>query len=155
ITLAEAGLAAEIVWVDLATGRAADGADLRAINPKGQVPTLVLDDRAVLTEVVAIVQYLADRAPARRLAPPPATFERYRLQEWLNFIAGELHKTIGVHLIIGPRLDPGAAEPLGRLARRLLPARFDHVAQALDGRSFLIGERFTVADAYLVNMLIW
>jgi len=155
ITLAEAGLAAELVWVDLATKRAADGTDLGTLNPKGQVPTLVLDDRAVLTEVGAILQYVGDQVPAQPLVPPPASFERYRLQEWLSFIAGELHKTLGLLLITAPGFDPAGAEPARRLADHLLPARLDHLARALGDGSFLMGEYFTVADAYLCNMLIW
>lgn len=155
VALAEAGLDAEIVWVDLQTKQAADGVDLRTLNVKGQVPTLVLDDRAVLTEIGAILQYLGDQVPARPLVPPPASFERYRLQEWLSFIAGEIHKTLGVLLITAPSFDPAGAEVTRRLAHHLLPARLDHIARALDGRSFLMGEYFTVADAYLFNMLIW
>jgi glutathione S-transferase len=155
VALAEAGLEADVHWVDLATKRTPDGADLAALNPKGQVPTLVLCDRSVLTEVGAILQYVGDRVPARQLVPPPASFERYRLQEWLSFIAGELHKTIGVLLIEAPRLDPAGADTTRRLARHRLPQRFDHVARALARGSFLMGEYFTVADAYLFNMLIW
>lgn len=155
IVLAEADLTAEIVWVDLAIGRTADGSDLSALNPKAQVPTLLLDNRAVLTETSAILQYLGDRVPCRQLVPPPASFERYRLQEWLNFVSSELHKTLDLLLILPPRLDPGGADDARRLADRLLPARLDHVARTLDGRSFLMGEYFTVADAYLFAMLIW
>jgi glutathione S-transferase len=155
VALAEAGLEVTVVWVDLKTRRAEDGIDLRSLNPKGQVPTLLLDDRAALTEVGAILQYVGDRVPALPLVPPPASFERYRLQEWLSFIAGELHKTLGVLLITAPSFDPAGAEAARRLALHLLPARLDHVAQALDGPSFLMGEYFTVADAYLFNMLIW
>ena len=155
VALAEAGLEAETVWVDLKTKRAEDGTDLRTLNPKGQVPTLVLCDRAVLTEVGAILQYVGDRVPALPLVPPPASFERYRLQEWLSFIAGELHKTLGVLLITAPTFEPAGADAARRLAQHLLPARLDHVARALDGGSFLMGAYFTVADAYLFNMLIW
>lgn len=155
VALAEAGLDAEIVWVDLKTKRAADGIDLGVLNPKGQVPTLLLDDRAVLTEIGAILQYIGDRVPALPLVPPPASFERYRLQEWLSFIAGEIHKTLGVLLITGPALDPAGTDVTRRLAHHLLPARLDHLARALEGGSFLMGEYFTVADAYLFNMLIW
>jgi glutathione S-transferase len=155
IILAEADLPAEIVWVDLATRRAEDGSDLSALNPKAQVPTLLLDDRAVLTETSAILQYLGDRARGRQLVPPPASFERYRLQEWLNFISTELHKTLDLLLILPPLRDPESAGGARRLADRLLPARLEHVARTLEDRSFLMGEYFTVADAYLFAMLIW
>ena len=155
VALAEAGLGAEIVWVDLKTKRTADGTDLTRLNPKGQVPTLVLDDRAVLTEIGAILQHIGDRVSALPLVPPPASFERYRLQEWLSFIASEIHKTLGVLLITAPILDPAGSDVTRRLAYHLLPARLDHVARALDGGSFLMCEYFTVADAYLFNMLIW
>ncbi|HEV2678241.1 MAG TPA: glutathione S-transferase N-terminal domain-containing protein [Aliidongia sp.] len=155
VALAEAGLAADVVWVDLKTKQAQDGSDLRTLNPKGQVPTLVLDDRAVLTEVGAILQYVGDRVPGLPLVPPPASFERYRLQEWLSFIAGEVHKTLGVLLITGPAFDPTGADATRRLAQHLLPPRLDHIARTLDRGSFLMGEYFTVADAYLFNMLIW
>ncbi|GGF33257.1 glutathione S-transferase [Aliidongia dinghuensis] len=155
LALAEAGLNVETRWVDLATKRAQDGTDLTTLNPKGQVPTLVLDDRAVLTEVGAILQYVGDQASGRQLVPPATSFERYRLQEWLSFVAGELHKILSVLLIIAPTVDPAGAESARRLARHLLPQRFGHVARALSTGSFLMGEYFTVADAYLFNMLIW
>lgn len=155
IALAEAGLAADTIWVDLASRSADDGTDLRAVNPKGQVPVLALGDGAVLTEAAAILQYVGDRKPARQLVPPPATFERYRLQEWLNFIATELHKTLDLLLILPPMLDPATVEPARALSRQLIPDRFATVARALDTRSFLLGEYFTVADAYLYAMLIW
>jgi glutathione S-transferase len=155
IALAEAGLAAETRWVDLASRRTDEGIDLAAVNPKGQVPVLALCNGSVLTEAAAILQYVGDRKPRLPLAPPPATFERYRLQEWLNFIATELHKTLDLLLILPPMLDATTVEATRRLARQLLPGRFATVAQALDTRSFLLGEYFTVADAYLYAMLIW
>jgi glutathione S-transferase len=155
LALAEAELPVEIVWFDLATRRTSDGSDLAALNPKLQVPTLVLDDRAVLTEVGALLQYIGDQVPCRQLVPPPASFERYRLQEWLSFLAGEVHKPIDLLLIVGPGADPAMVEPGRRLAQRLLPPRFDHVARALARGSFLMGDYFTVADADLFALLIW
>lgn len=155
VALAEAGLKAETRWVDLAARRCDDGTDLFSINPKGQVPVLALDSGSVLTEATAILQYVGDAKPKRLLAPPAATFERYRLQEWLNFIATELHKTLDLLLILPPMLDPATVEAGRSLARRLVPERLETVARTLDTRSFLLGEYFTVADAYLYAMLIW
>jgi len=153
--LAEAELPVEIVWVDLATKRTSDGSDLAALNPKALVPTLVLDDRAVLTEIGACLQYIGDQKPGRQLVPPPAAFERYRLQEWLSFLAGEIHKPLGLLLINGPSIDPAGAEGQRRLAQHLLPPRLDHVARALAPGGFLMGDYFTVADCYLFTTLIW
>ena len=93
IALREAGLSFDMMKVDLSTKRTADGADFKAINPKGYVPVLQLDDGSVLTEGPAIVQYIADQAPASKLAPAAGTLERYRLMEWLNYITSELHKS--------------------------------------------------------------
>jgi len=155
VALAEAGLDTPTHWVDLATKRAEDGTDLARLNPKAQVPTLVLDDRPVLTEVGAVLQYVGDQVPGRQLVPPSGSFERYRLQEWLSFIAGELHKTIGLLLISAPGFEPEGAGMPRRFALHLLPARFDHIARALSSGSFLMGAYFTVADAYLFNMLLW
>lgn len=155
LALAEAELPVDIVWVDLVTKRTSDGSDLAALNPKLQVPTLVLDDRAVLTEIGASLQYVGDRKPCRQLAPPPAAFERYRLQEWLSFVAGEIHKPLAILLIAAPSLDPAGVDGQRRLARHLLPSRLDHVARTLGQGSFLMGEYFTVADCYLFTTLIW
>jgi len=95
IVLSEAGIKADLEQVDLKTKKTKSGADFTAVNPKGQVPTLVLDSGQTLTEGPAIVQYLADQKPQSGLAPQAGTFERYRLQEWLNYITSELHKSFG------------------------------------------------------------
>lgn len=149
IVLREAGLEFEIERVDFKTKHTKSGADFNAVNPKGYVPTLVLDDGQVLTEGPAIVQYLADRKPEAGLAPANGTMERYRLQEWLNFISTELHKAFS------PLFSPAAPEEWKKLVRETLGKRFDHVVKQLEGKPFLLGEHFSVADAYLFTVLKW
>jgi len=149
IALREAGLAFELVKKDLHSQALADGSDFRAINPKGYVPALMLDDGQILTEGPAIVQYIADRAPEKKLAPPAGTMERVRLQEWLNYITSELHKTFS------PLFNKQASEDWKAAARALLDRRIDTVAKALEGRSFLMGDAFSVADCYLFTVLNW
>jgi glutathione S-transferase len=149
IALREAGLSFDLVKKDLHSQTLADGSDFRAINPKGYVPALVLDDGQILTEGPAIVQYVADRAPEKKLAPPAGTMERVRLQEWLNYITSELHKTFS------PLFNKQASEDWKAAARALLDRRIDYVAKALEGRQFLTGDTFTVADCYLFTVLNW
>ncbi len=149
IVLREAGLPVELVKVDLKTKRFGDDADFRTVNGKGQVPTLELDDGQRLTEGPAIVQYLADRVPEAGLAPAAGTMERYRLQEWLNFITAELHKSFT------PLFDPASEETLKARVRERLAGRFDWIVQQLAGHDYLLGSRFTVADAYLFVILGW
>ncbi|MBM3391276.1 MAG: glutathione transferase GstA [Betaproteobacteria bacterium] len=149
IALREAGLPFELVKKDLTSKTLADGSDFRAINPKGYVPALALDDGQVLTEGPAIVQYIADRAPEKGLAPPAGTMERVRLQEWLNYITSELHKTFS------PLFNKQASEDWKDAARKLLDRRIDYVAKALEGRNYLMGETFSVADCYLFTVLNW
>ena len=147
ITLREAGLAFELVRVDLRAHKLHDGSDFYAINPKGYVPVLELDDGARLTEGAVIDQYVADRKPESKLLPPAGTMERYRVQEWLNFIAAEVHKAFGP--LFGNDEAPKEA------ARARVGKRLDFVAKALESRPYLMGDTFTVADAYLYNMLRW
>ncbi len=147
ITLQETGLPVELVRVDLRAHKTQDGSDYYAINPKGYVPSLRLDDGTVLTEGAVIAQYIADQRPEAKMIPPPGTLDRYRVQEWLNFIATEIHKTF--HPLFG-----GSDEAKER-ARATLSKRFDLVAKALDGHPYLVGDAFSVADAYLFNMLTW
>jgi glutathione S-transferase len=149
IVLREAGLPFTLEKVDLDSKTTASGADFYQVNPNGYVPALELDDGEVLTEGPAIVQYLAERVPARELAPPAGSRERVRLQEWLNFISTELHKGFG--LLFVPDL-PAATQAMvkERLAKRL-----DVTAARLDGKPFVMGETFTVADAYLFVVLSW
>lgn len=149
IALREAGLDAEYERVDLRTKKTASGQDLAAINPKGQVPTLQLDDGTTLTEGPAVVQYIADRAPGSKLAPPAGSIERYRLMEMLNFITTELHKGFS------PLFKPDTPEDYKQIARRNLEARLDAVAGMLEGKPYLLGQDFTVADGYLFVILSW
>ena len=149
IVLREAGFAFELERVDFKTKRTKSGADFNAINPKGYVPTLVLDDGQILTEGPAIVQYLADRKPEAGLAPKNGTMDRYRLQEWLGFISTELHKSFS------PLFNKAAPEEWKTLVRETLGKRLDHVARQLEGKPYLFGEAFTVADAYLFTVLAW
>lgn len=149
ITLLEAGLPATLVKVDTKTHKLASGEDFYAINAKGYVPVLELDDGRRLTEGPAIVQYLADRNPASRLAPAADRFERYRLQEWLNFITSELHKQFGPFFVA---TTPVEYKPI---LRDKLSLRLDWLAGQLDGRDYLMGRQFTVADAYLYTILRW
>ena len=148
IVLNEAGLAYELEKVNLGKHRTAGGADFYAINPKGYVPALELDGGELLTEGPAIVQYLADRKPESKLAPPAGTLERYRLIEWLNFISTELHKQFGP-------LFHNAGEEIKDRQRALIGKRFDYVEAQLAGKPYLLGDTFTVADAYLFTMLTW
>lgn len=120
-------------------------ASYRAIAPLGLVPVLRLDDGALLTEVAAVLQYLADQAPASRLAPPWGSIARYRLIEWLGYIGTELHKKILWVQFSREMTDAARAS-----ARALAPATFDHLERQLDGRAYLLGDDFTAADAYLV-----
>jgi glutathione S-transferase len=150
IVLREAGIQADLERVDLKTKRTKSNADLTTVNPKGQVPTLVLDDGQVLTEGPAIVQYLADSRPEAKLAPPNGTIERYRLQEWLNFITSELHKSFGA--LFNPAVPVGCK----KLPTETISTRLAYVDQELGkGGPFLMGSQFTVADAYLFTVVNW
>ncbi|HKW79514.1 MAG TPA: glutathione transferase GstA [Casimicrobiaceae bacterium] len=148
ITLLEAGLPATLVKVDTKTHRFADGADFYGVNAKGYVPVLELDDGRRLTEGPAIVQYLADRNPDSGLAPAAGTFERYRLQEWLNFITSELHKQFS------PFFSSTTPAEYKDLLRDKIAGRLGWLADQLDG-DYLLGRQFTVADAYLYTILRW
>lgn len=148
IVAEEAGLAIELVKVDLKTHTLEDGSDFHKINPKGSVPALILDNGELLTEGPAIVQYLADQKPECGLAPACGTLPRYRLQEWLTFINGEIHKTFGP-------LFHGAAGDERKKIILTIQTRFDFADKALTGQSFLVGNTFTAADAYLFVMLTW
>jgi len=149
IVAREAGLELALEKVDLGSKKTERGADFLAINPKGYVPALELDDGQVLTEGPAIVQYLADRNPAAGLAPPNGSFERYRLQEALSFIGSEIHKGYG------PFFDPRLSDEARAERVAYMQKRFGLVDRMLEGRPFLLGERFTAADAYLFVMVNW
>lgn len=149
IVLNELGLPHELVKVDLATKKTSDGADFKSINPKGYVPTLQLDSGEILTEGPAIVQYLADRKPEAGLAPANGTLPRYHLQEWLNFVSTEIHK--GFSPLFNPKLPEAAREIF--IAK--LKQRFGELDAVFAKRDYLMGEKFTVADAYLFTILSW
>ncbi|MGE5792212.1 MAG: glutathione transferase GstA [Bacteroidota bacterium] len=149
IAAREAGIPVDLVKVDLKARKLEGGGDYARINGKGYVPALTLDDGTVLTEGPAIVQYLADRKPETGLAPANGTIERYRLQEWLNFLTSEIHKSFS------PLFNPAAAEGWKQAARDNITRRFDWVAEQLGPNAYLVGERFTVADAYLFTLLNW
>lgn len=149
IVCREAGLAVELVKVDLRTKQTEHGDDYFQINPNGYVPALVLDDGSVLTEGPAIVQYLADQVPDKRLAPPNGTMERYRLQSLLNFITAELHKSMGVFF------NPNASAEWKEAVTALLQRRLAYVNDLLMQHPYASGDDFTVADAYLFTILSW
>ncbi len=148
IVLREAQYKFDLDRVDLAAKKTEAGEDYLAVNGKGYVPALTLDDGTTLTEVGAIIQYLADEKPRRNLAPKPRTTERYRLIEWLNFIASEIHKALGD--FFNPKMTPEWREArLERLGKRL-----DYLNKALGANEHLMGE-FSIADAYLYTVLRW
>lgn len=149
IVLLEAGLKAETVQVNLKTHQLLDGSDYYAINARGYVPLLELDDGQRVTENAAIVQYLADHAADRGLLPPPNTLARTRVQEWLAFVGSELHKGFS------PLFNPALPEEAKPIFKKKLVDRFTWVNQQLAGRSYLMGETFTVADAYLFVITGW
>jgi glutathione S-transferase len=149
IVLREAGLPFELALASTKTHKLADGTDYYTINPKGYVPLLELADGQRLSEGPVIVQYIADQVPASQLAPPAGTMARYRLMEWLNFITSELHKGFS------PLFNPATPEEYKQLARARLAERLAWVDAQLEGRDYLMGETFTVADAYLFTVAGW
>lgn len=148
IALREAGLSFDLVRYDMKNAALDGGGSLAEVNEKGYVPVLELDDGDRLTEVSAILQWIADHAPEAKLAPPNGTMARYHLQEWLNFIATEIHK------IYWPLFHDGA-EIENTHARERLDRRFTWVEQKLGDQPFLTGDSFTIADAYLLTVLNW
>ncbi len=149
IVAAEAGIAVELVKVDLQTHRTAAGDDFFAINPKGYVPALQLDDGSVLTEGAAIVQYLADQRPQSGLAPPPGSMDRYRLQEWLAYIGSELHKSYS------PLFNKTTAAETRAERAAYLQKRYGTVEARLKDSPWLVGTAFTAADTYLFTVTTW
>ncbi|MCV2370735.1 glutathione transferase GstA [Roseateles oligotrophus] len=149
IALLEAGLKFDLVLASTKTKKLADGSDFMLINPKGSVPVLELDNGERLTEGPAIVQYIADQAPAKQLAPANGSMARYRLQEWLNFITSELHKGFS------PLFNPATTEEYKPQVRAKLAERFAWVNEQLEGKQYLMGEQFSVADAYLFVVSNW
>lgn len=149
IVLRELELEFELVKVDNKSKQTSDGRDFLSINPKGYVAALELEDGEILTEGPAIVQFLADLKPDRALAPLAGSWDRVRLQEWLNFITSEIHA--GSALLFNPRLP----EEVKSLLREKLFRRFDLLEETLSRKAFLMGAFFTVADAYLYTVLGW
>jgi glutathione S-transferase len=149
IVAREAGYTFDLEQVDIPNKKTADGGDYWKINPKGYVPALRLDDGQVLTEVGVICQYLGDQKPQSGLVPKFGTMERYRLMEALNFASSEIHKQIGA--LFNPKLTAEMKEiQLGVIGRR-----FDALEKLLEGKQFIAGDTFTVADAYLFTVINW
>ncbi|VXB65310.1 Glutathione S-transferase GstA [Burkholderia sp. 8Y] len=149
IVLEESGLPYEIEAVDLKTKVTASGADFMAINPKGYVPALQLDNGDLLTEGPAIMQYIADQVPAKHLAPLADAMSRYRLQGWLTFIGTELHKNFS------PFFNPAATSEWKAAAMANLERRLAYVAKHIDDKQYLLGDEYGIGDAYLFTVLGW
>ena len=149
IVLRESGLPFTLVRASTKTHALDDGTDYYTINPKGSVPLLELDNGERLSEGPAIVQYIADQAPDKKLAPANGTFERYRVQEWLNFITSELHKGYS------PLFRPTTPEDFKPVLRELLLKKYEFVDSKLAGKQYLMGDSFTVPDAYLFTVTTW
>jgi len=148
IVMREAGIPVDLKKVDL-KAKQFEGGDYKTVNGKGYVPAVKLEDGSVLTEAPVIMQYLADQKPDAGLAPKSGTTERYRLQEWLNFITSELHKGMGNFF------NPALTEEWRKAVTDRLVLRFDWLSKQLEGKKFLMGDKFTVADAYLFTILNW
>ncbi len=149
IALHEAGIPFEHVMASTKTHKLSDGTDYYTINPKGYVPLLELDDGTRLSEGPAILQWIADQVPERKLAPPYGTMERYRLMEWLNFITAEVHKAAGA------LFNPAMPEEGKAIYRAKVNERFAYVEKELAGKDYLLGSQFSVADCYLFVMTTW
>ncbi|WAW10953.1 glutathione transferase GstA [Oxalobacter vibrioformis] len=146
IALREAGLAFDMEKVDLREKKTESGKDFYQVSAKGAVPVLQLDNGQVLTEGAAVLQYVADQAPGRKLAPEPGNMQRYRLMEWLNLIATELHKNYT------PFFNPAMPDPCKEIFRGNLNRYYDVVESQLSQTAFLLGDTFSVADAYLFTV---
>jgi len=149
ITLREAGLNVDLKRADTKTKKLEDGSDYFAVNSKGAVPALRLDNGQVLTEGPVILQYLADQKPESHLLPKAGTLERYRVQEWLNYITSEVHKTFS------PLFNPASNDAVKAYAVQNVEKRFDWIDKQLAGKQYLTGDTFTVADAYLFVVANW
>jgi glutathione S-transferase len=149
IALLEAGLPYDLVKVDLKAKQLENGDDYLKVNPKGQVPALGLDSGELVTEGPVIVQMIADKVSAKNLAPARDSAERYKLQEWLNFITTEVHKNFG------PMFSPVLADDAKAFFKDRVMAKFKYIDSQLPGRDYLMGKQFTVADGYLFTMLCW
>ncbi|WP_036774840.1 glutathione transferase GstA [Photorhabdus australis] len=149
IILREAGFDFSIIKVDLKTKKMENGDDFLAVNPKGQVPTLLLDNNELLTEGTVIVQYIADQKPDRQLIAPAGTMERYHQLEWLSYISSEIHKGFS------PLFLPGTPENYFPIVINNLLKKFTYVDKVLAKQPYIAGNHFTVADAYLFTVSNW
>jgi len=149
IALLEAGLPYDLVKVDLRAKKLENGDDFLAVNPKGQVPVLALDSGELVTEGPVIVQMIADKAAGKNLAPAAGSPERYKLQEWLNFITTELHKNFS------PLFQPVIPDDVKNFFRDRIKGKFKYADSQLANHDYLMGKQFTVADGYLFVMLKW
>lgn len=149
IVLLEAGAKFKLAKVEFPSKKTSDGEDLLAVNPKGAVPTLQLDNGDVLTEGAVIVQYIADQAGNTTLAPAAGTKERLKVQEWLNYIASELHKGFS------PLFNPATPDAYKTIVKTNLAKQFAYLDKNLAGKDYLTGKNFTVADAYLFTIMNW
>jgi glutathione S-transferase len=148
IVMREAGFPVDLKKVDL-KAKQFEGGDYKAVNGKGYVPAVKLDDGTVLTEAPVIMQYLADQKPDAGLAPKAGSMDRYRLQEWLNFITSEMHKGMGNFF------NPALTDDWRKAVTDRLSLRMDWLSKQLEGKQYLMGDKFTVADAYLFVILNW
>jgi glutathione S-transferase len=149
IALEEAGLKYQAIRADLKTKQMEDGGDFKKKNPLGYVPALELDDGSMLFEGPAIVQYIADKAPAKHLAPANGSMDRYKLQSWLNFVSTEVHKGFS------PLFNPAMPDEAKKLAKDRLATRFAHLEEHFTKHDYLMGKDFSVADGYLFTTLNW
>lgn len=149
IVLRETATPFDLVMASTKTHKLADGTDYYTINPKGYVPLLELDDGQRLSEGPAIVQYIGDKAAASGVMPAAGTMARYRQIEWLNFISTELHKSYS------PLFNPAMPEEGKAVYRERLKGRYKYLNEQLEGKSYLMGESFTAADAYLFTVTNW
>ena len=149
IVLEEAGLKHSLVKTDIRAKTVEGGSDYKKTNPLGYVPALELDDGTILTEGPAIVQYIADKVPEKKLAPANGTLERYKMQSWLNFVSSEMHKGFS------PLFNPAMPEDGKKIARERLIARLEHVDKHLATHDYLMGKSFSLPDAYLFTVLRW
>jgi glutathione S-transferase len=149
IALHESGLPFQTVLASTKSHKLQDGTDYYTINPKGYVPLLELDDGTRLAEGPAIVQFIADQAPDKQLAPAAGTLQRYRLQEWLTFIGTEIHKQFS------PLFSPAMPEEAKAMFRQKVQDRLAYVDRQLAGRDYLLGDKFSVADGYLYTVTRW
>jgi glutathione S-transferase len=149
ILLRETGQKFDLEQVDLASKKTKSGADYKKVNGKGYVPALQLDNGEVITEAPIILQYIADQKPEAGLIPKAGTMERYRTQEWLNFVTSELHKGFGA------LFNPAVPDAYRTIAIDRIGTRLDFLAPQLEGKQYLQGDKFTAPDAYLFTVLSW